>query len=43
VIYTDKEKFQKVDFADIEKGKAKHPTSASDGWLGIIQHYFVSA
>ena len=43
VIYTDKEKFQKVDFADIEKGKAKHPTTASDGWLGIIQHYFVSA
>ena len=43
VIYTDKEKFQKVDFADIEKGKSKHPSSASDGWLGIIQHYFVSA
>jgi YidC/Oxa1 family membrane protein insertase len=43
VIYTDKEKFQKVDFADIEKGKARHATTANDGWLGIIQHYFVSA
>ena len=43
VIYTDKEKFQKVDFADIEKGKARHATTASDGWLGIIQHYFVAA
>ncbi|MBM3409490.1 MAG: membrane protein insertase YidC [Betaproteobacteria bacterium] len=43
VIYTDKEKFQKVDFSDIEKGKARHPTTANDGWLGIIQHYFVSA
>ncbi len=43
VIYTDKEKFQKIDFGDIEKGKAKTPASASDGWLGIIQHYFVSA
>ena len=43
VIYTDKDKFQKVDFGDIEKGKAKHPTTANDGWLGIIQHYFVSA
>ena len=43
VIYTDKDKFQKVDFSDIEKGKAKHPTSANDGWLGIIQHYFVAA
>jgi len=43
VIYTDKERFQKVDFSDIEKGKARHPTTANDGWLGIIQHYFVSA
>jgi YidC/Oxa1 family membrane protein insertase len=43
VIYTDKDKFQKVDFSDIEKGKAKHPTTATDGWLGIIQHYFVAA
>ncbi len=43
VIYTDKEKFQKVDFSDIEKGKAKHATQSSDGWLGIIQHYFVAA
>jgi YidC/Oxa1 family membrane protein insertase len=43
VIYTDKDKFQKVNFGDIEKGKAKHPTSANDGWLGIIQHYFVAA
>jgi len=43
VVYTDKEKFQKVDFADIEKGKARHATTASDGWLGIIQHYFVAA
>ena len=43
VIYTDKAKFHKVDFGDIEKGKATFEKSASDGWLGIIQHYFVSA
>jgi YidC/Oxa1 family membrane protein insertase len=43
VVYTDKEKFQKVDFSDIEKGKATHSKSASDGWVGIIQHYFATA
>lgn len=43
VVYTDALKFQKVDFSSIEKGKADHAKSASDGWAGIIQHYFVSA
>ena len=42
-IYTDADKFQKVSFDDIEKGKAKHSGRANDGWVGIIQHYFVSA
>ncbi|MEK9775143.1 MAG: membrane protein insertase YidC, partial [Quisquiliibacterium sp.] len=43
VIYTEEKKFQKVDFSDIEKGKADHSKAASDGWVGIIQHYFLSA
>ena len=43
VVYTDKDKFQKVDFADIEKGKATFAKSASDGWVGMIQHYFAAA
>ncbi|HLT28164.1 MAG TPA: membrane protein insertase YidC [Zeimonas sp.] len=43
VVYTDEDKFQKVSFSDIEKGKATHTQSADDGWVGIIQHYFVSA
>jgi YidC/Oxa1 family membrane protein insertase len=42
-VYTDQEKFQKVDFADIEKGKANFATKADNGWLAMIQHYFVSA
>ncbi|MDP1996184.1 MAG: membrane protein insertase YidC [Gallionella sp.] len=42
-IYTDKEKFQKVDFPAIEKGKADYPKQADDGWIGILQHYFVAA
>jgi len=43
VVYTDADKFQKVSFSDIEKDKAKHAMKADDGWVGIIQHYFVSA
>ncbi len=43
VVYTDADKFQKVAFDDIEKNKARHSTTASDGWAGIIEHYFVSA
>jgi len=42
-VYTDKEKFQKVDFSAIEKGKTAYPKQADDGWIGILQHYFVAA
>jgi YidC/Oxa1 family membrane protein insertase len=41
--YTDAKKFQKVNFADIEKGKADHEKTATDGWVGMIQHHFVTA
>ena len=42
-IYTDAKKFEKVDFKDIEKGKFAHATSASDGWVAMVQHYFTAA
>lgn len=42
-IYTDQEKFQKVDFSSIEKGKTSYPKMADNGWVGMLQHYFVSA
>ena len=41
-VYTDKEKFQKVAFKDIEKGKTGYPKQANDGWIGLLQHYFVA-
>lgn len=41
-VYTDKEKFQKVEFPEIEKGKTDYPKLANDGWIGILQHYFVA-
>ncbi len=42
-VYTDQDKFQKIDFKDIEKGKAKFNDKADNGWVAMVQHYFVSA
>jgi len=42
-VYTDKAKFQKVDFGDIDKGKAPYPKNSNDGWIAMLQHYFLSA
>jgi YidC/Oxa1 family membrane protein insertase len=45
-IYTDSDKFLKLEFSDIEKGKAKTPGTQLVGqptWVAMIQHYFTSA
>src|SRR5574343_899480 len=42
-IYTEGEKYQKIDFADIAKDKAKFAKTADNGWLAMVQHYFVTA
>jgi len=42
-LYSDKDKFQKLAFADIEKGKAQHTKNSDDGWIAMLQHYFFSA
>ena len=42
-LFTEQEKFRKVEFSDIEKNKAQLPKAADNGWIGMIQHYFVSA
>ena len=42
-VYTDQDKFQKVDFKDIEKNKVTLPKNPDNGWVGMLQHYFVSA
>lgn len=43
VVYTEQGKFQKVDFASIDKAKTDHVKQSSDGWLGVIQHHFIAA
>ena len=42
-VYTEANKFEKIDFDAIAKGNAEYATRADDGWIAIIQHYFVSA
>jgi YidC/Oxa1 family membrane protein insertase len=42
-VYTEREKFQKVTFEDIAKGKVAYPKTADNGWIAMIQHYFVAA
>jgi len=42
-IYTDKEKFQKIEFSKIAEGNAEYPKRSGDGWVGMLQHYFVAA
>jgi YidC/Oxa1 family membrane protein insertase len=42
-VYTDAEKFRKINFEDLDREKAKFPARADNGWIGMVQHYFVSA
>ena len=42
-VFTEQDKYVKLDFGDIEKGKTPYGRSADNGWIGIVQHYFVSA
>jgi len=42
-VYTDAKKYQKIEFSDIEKNKVDVEKQASNGYVAMIQHYFVSA
>lgn len=42
-VYSSDEKFQKITFSDIDKDKAKYVKQSSDGWIGMVQHYFATA
>ena len=42
-VYTDAKKYQKVEFTDIEKGKADFEKTAPLGYVAMVQHYFASA
>jgi len=42
-VYSDTAKYQKVEFANIDKGKIDIQRQASDGYVAMVQHYFFSA
>jgi YidC/Oxa1 family membrane protein insertase len=42
-VYTDEGKYQKLDFKDIASNSAKFVKTADNGWLAMVQHYFVAA
>jgi YidC/Oxa1 family membrane protein insertase len=42
-IFTEQKKFQKIAFTDITKNKVEVPAPATNGWVAMVQHYFVSA
>ena len=42
-VYTDAKKYQKVEFADIEKNKIEAEKQANNGYVAMVQHYFASA
>ncbi|MDA8415714.1 MAG: membrane protein insertase YidC [Betaproteobacteria bacterium] len=42
-VYTQADKYRKVSFSDIEKGKRDYPQSSDNGWIAMLQHYFVAA
>lgn len=48
VVYTPEEKFQKVSFGDLDsaaknsRDSANYARESDKGWVGMIQHYFIS-
>jgi YidC/Oxa1 family membrane protein insertase len=42
-VYTDAKHYQKVEFKDIESGKADIQKESDNGYVAMVQHYFFSA
>ena len=42
-VYSSVNKYEKVEFADIEKNKATFTKQVNDGYVGMVQHYFATA
>ena len=41
-LYTAASKFTKIDFKKLDKGEQNYPKFADNGWIGMVQHHFVS-
>ncbi len=42
-VYTEAKKYHKVDFKDIESGKAEIDRTSNNGYVAMVQHYFATA
>ena len=42
-VYTEAQKYQKVEFKDIENNKVDVEKQATNGYISMVQHYFASA
>ena len=42
-VYTAEQKFQKIDFTDIDKNKVDIQKETTTGYVAMVQHYFASA
>jgi len=42
-VYSAEDKYQKVSFSDLDKGRKDYTEQADNGWIGMVQHYFASA
>lgn len=43
VAYTDEEHYQKISFASIADGDKELPEVSTEGWIAMVQHYFLTA
>ena len=42
-LYSADDKYQKISFSDLDKGKSNYTRDADNGWIGMVQHYFATA
>jgi YidC/Oxa1 family membrane protein insertase len=42
-VYTNEKKYQKIEFANIDKNNTDFIKTAKDGYVAMVQHYFASA
>ncbi|MCX7182401.1 MAG: membrane protein insertase YidC [Nitrosospira sp.] len=42
-IYTEQEKFSKIEFPSLDKNKATYPKNSDNGWIAMLEHYFLTA
>ncbi|SOD40269.1 membrane protein insertase YidC [Nitrosovibrio sp. Nv4] len=42
-LFTEQDKFKKIEFSALDKGTATYPKNADNGWIAMLQQYFLAA